>query len=239
MISITGMNGSTVLYYPSPGSDIGEKNARRERVAHGEHFSISSKVGGRMSILPSAWKQNRTKVVAHEPMIVAPSTPITLGEGSLLMLALVRVFFGYLWFQQLFWKLPPDFAGLHSYVVREGQYTFIPGYAFIIQHVFLSNFILLGAGTWIAEFLVSMSLLFGVFSRLGALLALVLALQLYIGLAVAPGEWYWTYGMIVLLAVVFVALPAGRRLGIDQWLAPRLYATTQPTRFMRLVRWFV
>ena len=84
-----------------------------------------------------------------------------------------------------------------------------------------------------------MSLLFGAFSRLGAFLSLVLALQLYVGLAVAPGEWYWTYGMLVLLAVVFVAIPAGRRLGIDQWLAPRLYATTNETRFVRLLRWFV
>jgi thiosulfate dehydrogenase [quinone] large subunit len=171
--------------------------------------------------------------------VLTTQTPsVTLGEGSLLALAVVRVFLGYLWFQQLFWKLPPSFAGLHSYVVREGQYTFVPGYSFIIQHVFLPNFILLGAGTWIAELLVAISLLFGVFSRLGALLSLLLALQLYVGLAVAPGEWYWTYGMLVLLAVVFVAIPAGRRLGIDQWLAPRLN-TMNDTRFVRLLRWFV
>ena len=192
-----------------------------------------------MSILPSTWKQNRTKVVAHEPMIAATSAPITLGEGSLLTLALVRIFFGYLWFQELFWKLPPDFAGLHGYVVEEGKYTFIPGYTFIIQHVFLPNFILLGAGTFIAELLVSISLLFGIFSRLGALLALVLTVQLYVGLAVAPGEWYWTYGMLILLSVVFVAFPSGRRLGFDQWIAPRLHTMTSNTTFMRIVRWLV
>ncbi len=191
-----------------------------------------------MSILPSARRQASKDVLGQE--VLTSATPsVTLGERSLLTLALVRVFLGYLWFQQLFWKLPPTFAGLHDYVVREGKYTFLPGYSFIINHVFLPNFILLGAGTWTAELLVAISLLFGVFSRLGALLSLVLALQLYIGLSVAPGEWYWTYGMLLLLAVVFVTIPAGRRLGIDQWLAPRLASTTNPNRFVRLLHWFV
>jgi len=191
-----------------------------------------------MSILPSAQRQGHKTATVQE--VIAPTTvPVALSEGSLLTLALVRIFFGYLWFQQLFWKLPPDFKGLHSYVVRESQYTFVPGYTFIIQHVFLPNFILLGAGTWIAELLVAISLLFGIFSRLGALLALVLALQLYVGLAVAPGEWYWTYGMIILLAVVFIAIPAGRRLGIDQWLAPRLRTTSENNRFVRLLSRFI
>src|SRR5690242_10052414 len=82
---------------------------------------------------------------------VATSTafaPVTLSESSLVVLALVRLFAGLLWFQQLFWKLPPDFAGLHRYVVTEGQYTFLPAYAYIIQHIFLPNFLLLGAFTW-------------------------------------------------------------------------------------------
>ena len=96
--------------------------------------------------------------------------PVTISERSLVVLALVRIFAGLLWFQQLFWKLPPDFAGLHRYVVEEGQYTFLPGYAYIIQHIFLPNFLLLGAFTWSAELLVAISLLFGVFTRFGALL---------------------------------------------------------------------
>lgn len=190
-----------------------------------------------MSIIPSAKKQEPTDVGAPITHAILPAPVIS--EGGLFTVALVRIFVGYLWFQQLFWKLPPSFSGLHSYVVNEGKYTFLPGYSFIIQHVFLPNFILLGAGTWVAELLVSLSLLFGVFSRLGALLAVVLAVQLYVGLAVAPGEWYWTYGMLVLLGVVLAAIPAGRRLGIDQWLAPRFYTTTTTTRVVRVVRWFV
>jgi thiosulfate dehydrogenase [quinone] large subunit len=171
----------------------------------------------------------------HEPTLA----PVTLSETSLLVLALVRIFVGSLWFQQLVWKMPPTFDGLHRYVVEEGQYTIVPGYSYIIQHVLLPNFFLLGAFTWSAELLVALCLLFGLFSRFGGLLSTILAVQLYLGLAFAPGEWYWTYGMLALLGIVMTVIPAGRRLGIDQWLAPRLRSTAPTYRLARLLSWFV
>jgi thiosulfate dehydrogenase [quinone] large subunit len=168
-----------------------------------------------------------------------PLRPVTLSQRSLLLVALVRIFVGWLWFQQLFWKLPPDFAGLRRYVVKEGTYTFLPGYSFVIQHVLLPNFQVLGAFTWSAELLVALCLLFGLFTRFGAILATVLAVQLYMGLAYAPGEWYWTYGMLVLLGLALAAVPAGRRLGVDQWLALRLDGAGETNRVARTLRWFV
>ncbi len=167
----------------------------------------------------------------------ASLAPITLSESSMFLVALMRIFVGYLWFQQLFWKLPPTFGGLHIFVVREVGGAFIPGYGAIVQHVLLPNFGLLGTFTFTAELLVAISLMFGIFSRAGALLATVLSLQLYIGLS--NTEWYWTYGMLVLLAVVLLPLPTGRRLGIDQWLAPRLQtmASDSSSRVTRLLAW--
>src|SRR5215470_1917542 len=103
--------------------------------------------------------------------------PVLVGERSLFLLALVRLLTGWLWFQQLFWKMPPDFSGLHRYVVQESTSTFLPGYSWIIQHLFLTHFVLLGAFTWGAELAVGLLLLFGVFSRLGALLSTILAVQ--------------------------------------------------------------
>lgn len=167
----------------------------------------------------------------------ASRPPIVIGETSLLVIALVRIFVGYLWFQQLFWKLPPTFGGLHTFVVREVNGTFLPGYGTIVQNVFLANFGLLGTFTFIAELLVALSLMLGIFSRAGALLATILALQLYVGLS--NTEWYWTYGMLVLLGFVLLPLPTGRRLGIDQWLAPRLQALATNNRYARWLSWFV
>src|SRR5438874_12449895 len=175
--------------------------------------------------------------------------PITLSERSITGLALIRIFVGLLWFQQLFWKMPPNFAGLYPYIIRESQHTIIPGYGYILQHTFLSGcsslhstsgctlFVPLAAGVWIAELIVATSLMFGVFTRFGAILGTVLAAQLYVGLGYS--DWYWTYGMLVLLCLALAAIPAGRRMGIDAWLAPRLEAAANDNRVARLLSWFV
>ncbi len=162
-----------------------------------------------MSISASARDRKRVAITGANESGAA-TTPITLSERSMTGLALIRIFVSYLFFQQLFWKMPPSFRGLYPYIIR----------------------------VWTAELLVSISLLFGLFTRLGAILATILSLQLYVGLAYAPGEWIWTYGMLVLLALVLVAVPAGRRLGADQWLAPRLQAAGQH-RLARIASWLV
>jgi uncharacterized membrane protein YphA (DoxX/SURF4 family) len=179
----------------------------------------------------------------------ATVAPITLSERSSIGFAILRLFVGYLWFQQLFWKLPPDFKGLYPYIIRETHFAFIPGYSYLLQHTFLAGcispastagctlFVPLAAGVWTAEFVVSICLLFGVFTRFGAILSTLLALQLYVGLSTS--EWYWTYGTIVLLGFALTLLPAGRRLGVDQWLAPRLQAAASHSRIARWLSWLV
>ena len=182
--------------------------------------------------------QSRSTTPASEASGATPA-PITLSERSSMVFALIRIAVGYLWFQQLVWKMPPSFKGLHPYLVKEGMYTILPGYSYIIQHIFLPNFILLAACVWTAELIASLCLIFGIFTRFGALLSALLALQLYLGLAFAPGEWYWTYGMLVLLGLAIATIPAGRRLGLDQLVAPRLQAAASSNRLVRFLSWFV
>ena len=200
-----------------------------------------------MNISSSASGHKRAAVTGTKESSNA-ALPITLSERSITGFALIRIFVGYLWFQQLFWKMPPDFAGLYPYIIRESQHTIIPGYGYILQHTFLSGctslhtttgctlFVPLAAGVWIAELIVTISLMFGIFTRFGAILGVILAAQLYVGLAYT--EWIWTYGMLVLLCLTLTAIPAGRRLGVDQWLAPRLQAAASNNRFARFVSWF-
>lgn len=204
-----------------------------------------------MGISSSAHDRKGLASAAPAQMQRAASTmPVTLSERSITGYALIRIFVGYLWFQQLFWKLPPDFAGLYNYIVREAQYALTPGYGFLLKHTFLAGctslhntsgctlFVPLAAGVWTAELIVSICLLFGLFTRFGAILSAILGAQLYIGLAYAPGEWYWTYGMLVLLGLGLACIPAGRRLGVDQWLAPRLQAAAHSNRLARVLSWF-
>src|SRR5438874_7385793 len=200
-----------------------------------------------MSISPSANERKHMAATNAKESSIHP--PITLSERSITGFALIRIFVGYLWFQQLFWKMPPNFAGLYPYIIRESQHTIIPGYGYILQHTFLSGcsslhstsgctlFVPLAAGVWIAELIVATSLMFGVFTRFGAILGTVLAAQLYVGLGYS--DWYWTYGMLVLLCLALTAIPAGRRLGFDQWLTPRLREAANSNRLARLLSWFV
>lgn len=196
----------------------------------------------------SSSTNERNEMGVPRTKVTGTTTSITLSERSITGFALIRIFVGYLWFQQLFWKMPPDFAGLYSYIIRESQHTIIPGYGFILQHTFLLGctslhtatgctlYVPLAAGVWIAELIVAISLMFGFFTRFGAILGSVLAIQLYVGLAYT--EWLWTYGMLVLLCLAITAIPAGRRLGIDQWLAPRLQAAAHSNRLAQFVSWF-
>src|SRR5712691_12600301 len=135
-----------------------------------------------MSISASARDRKRVAITGANESGAAPA-PITLSERSMTGLALIRIFVGYLFFQQLFWKMPPDFRGLYSYIIRESQHTIIPGYGVLLQHTFLAGcsslstptgctaFVPLAACVWTAELLVSVSLLFGLFTRFGAILA--------------------------------------------------------------------
>src|SRR5215469_2336587 len=127
-----------------------------------------------MSISSSASDRKGTAAMGAKERST-PDTPITLSERSITGLALIRMFVGYLWFQQLFWKMPPDFRGLYPYLIRESQHTIIPGYDSLLQHTFLAGctslstptgctaFVPLAACVWTAELLVSISLLFGLF----------------------------------------------------------------------------
>ncbi len=78
-----------------------------------------------MSLSSSASDRQRVAVMGAKERGTT-STPITLSERSITGFALIRIFVGYLWFQQLFWKLPPDFRGLYPYIIRESQHTNYP-----------------------------------------------------------------------------------------------------------------
>src|SRR5450759_3138533 len=91
-----------------------------------------------MSISSSASNKKNLANVANKEGAIS-NTPVTLSERSITGFALIRIFVGYLWFQQLFWKLPPTFAGLYGYIVRESQHAIIPGYGALLQHTFLAG----------------------------------------------------------------------------------------------------
>lgn len=149
-----------------------------------------------------------------------------------------RVIYGYLWYTQLLWKMPPrfgcppDFAvttdiharttGLCDWVGVMTIYSKWPLQASLVKQFVVPNMAWFGWIVWLMEAFVAVTLIFGLFTRLGGLAALVQGINLYIGVTAAPFEWYWTYGMLYTLGLIFLAVPTGRTLGLDAWLRPRL-----------------
>src|SRR6266542_6062034 len=146
-------------------------------------------------------------------------------------LGIARIVIGFLWFQQLLWKLPPDFGcgpagdqGLCDWMQREIANPLIPAYAIFVRDLVLPNLGVLGWLVWLTEAAIAVSLLFGVLTRLGGLLGFAQATNLLIGLAAVPHEWYWSYVMLALFCLLFALTSAGRWWGVDAWLLPRLRA---------------
>jgi len=77
---------------------------------------------------------------------------------------------------------------------------------------------------WLAELWIFISMLLGVFTRLGAIVSIGVSLQLFIGLANIPRpyEWEWSYGTMVLLSIAMLAAAGGRFLGVDRWIRDKL-----------------
>jgi len=181
------------------------------------------------------------------------------------VLVIARIVLGYLFFTQLFWKLPPSFScspdfrfttanadgslvrgdGLCDWIgiesvwatrphtlLRAGRHIGVPiSWAarvngVFIDHVVEPNIRWFGWVIWGTEAFIFLSLCLGLFSRLGALVAIGMATQLVVGIAGIsdPEEWEWGYNLILLLAIVLFVSASGRIFGLDARLRPRLLA---------------
>ena len=101
------------------------------------------------------------------------------------------------------------------------------------------NIAVFGWGIWLAEFWVFVSMLMGLLTRFGGLVAIGVSLQLFIGLANIPRpyEWEWSYGLMVLLAVLMFGLAPGRYFGIDAVLRRRFVPPARHGALSRLLGW--
>ena len=114
--------------------------------------------------------------------------------------------------------------GLYHWMVQEVVHgnKILPGFGDMIQNVVLPNWQFFAWLTFFMESAIALTLILGLFSRVGGFLALAQGINLYFGLAKAPYEFDWTYGMMIGLGFIFMFTGAGRVWGVDQWLRPRL-----------------
>src|SRR5215469_10780101 len=92
--------------------------------------------------------------------------------------------------------------------------------------------------TLIAETFIATTLMLGLATRLGSLVAIGMAANITIGILNVPHEWGWTYTMLIMFPVLFLLTGPGRSLGLDAFLGPRLEAAgASGNRLARLLSW--
>ena len=167
---------------------------------------------------------------------VAPLWPI----------GLARILYGYLWWQQSAWKVPSDDfgrksgGGLWYWVQQEIQHPTLAAYKAFLLNVLIPHWTFFGWMTLITETFIGVTLILGLGTRLGSLVAIGMAANVTIGILGVPHEWGWTYTMLIMFPVVFLLTDAGRSFGVDAFLVPPLdRAAAGGSRLGQLIRWLV
>ena len=93
-------------------------------------------------------------------------------------------------------------------------------YGAFLRGFVIPNFSWMAWIIFATELFITVTILFGILARLGALVGTAQALNLTIGLLAVPAEWEWTYIMLTTLNFVLLMTAAGRHIGIDARLHP-------------------
>jgi uncharacterized membrane protein YphA (DoxX/SURF4 family) len=79
----------------------------------------------------------------------------------------------------------------------------------------LPNFYFFAPQVYFSEVLIAVTLILGLFSRLGAFVGALMAINLWLGLYRSPGEWPWTYFFLIIIQIMLLVQTPGRSLGLD------------------------
>src|SRR5262249_17338605 len=139
-----------------------------------------------------------------------------------------------LWIQNASWKLPPRFELLRGYTNDAIVHPVFPPYSWLVEHLVLPNFTFFGWGTLILESCLGAFLLVGLATRFWAVVGFGQTLVILLTVLNRPGEWQWSYLLMLLAHAAIFATAAGRYFGVDGVVRP-----VWQTRPARVYRWLV
>ncbi len=143
-----------------------------------------------------------------------------LTRGGAVALAGLRILVGALWLFNVVWKRPPDFGkaadrGLYRFTKDAVDHPVFPPYSWLVEHLVLPHFTPFGYGVLAAETALAVLLLTGTLVRLAALLGVAQSLAIGLSVARTPGEWPWSYWMLIGIHVVLLLTAAGSVAAVD------------------------
>ena len=156
---------------------------------------------------------------------------------------LVRFFIGGLWWQQSLWKLPPTYTdnpdgsgGLRYWMGEMVKWASTGLQRHFVKEVVLPHFYFFAPQVYFSEVLIAVTLILGLFSRLGAFIGALMAINLWLGLYRSPAEWPWTYFFLIIVQIMLLVQRPGRSLGLDAILLRRKQQLADHGLWGRLVR---
>ena len=156
---------------------------------------------------------------------------------------LARFFIGALWWQQSLWKLPPTYTdnpdgsgGLRYWMDEMTKWASTGLQRHFVKDVVLPHFYFFAPQVYFSEVLIAVTLILGLFSRLGALVGTLMAINLWLGLYRSPAEWPWTYFFLIVVQIMLLVQRPGRSLGLDAILLRYGKASSDGGSWGRLVR---
>lgn len=173
--------------------------------------------------------------------LLSPATG-SPGHGNAITMAALRILLGLLWLYNVSWKRPLDFgqdsgSGLYGFTKDAVDHPVFPPYSWIVDTFVLPNFAAFGWMVLIAETLLAVLLLTGTFVRVAALVGVGQSLAIGLSVAQTPGEWPWSYWLMIGAHLVLVLGVSGAFLAVDGARAksgqPAAH-TTPPVRLLQL-----
>ncbi len=129
---------------------------------------------------------------------------------------LFRALMGSMWFQGAIWKLPlPVSGGLQYWTGQMAENAAYPFYGRLVRDLILPNMAVFDPLVLAVELGLAVSFMLGIAVRPVAMLGVLYALGLWIGLYRHPAEWPWEYIFIAIVQGQFAVHRAGRSLGVD------------------------
>lgn len=161
------------------------------------------------------------------------------------ILAVVRVAAAALWIGNLGWKVPPHFGqgaspdapkDLYQWTSYAVEEPVLGPYAWLVEHLVLPNFAVFAWGTLLVEAGLGAFLLIGLATRFWAVVGVGQTMAILLSVANAPGEWIWSYLLMILVHAVLFATAAGRYAGLDGVLRPHWQASrSRASRLLEVV----
>ncbi len=173
-------------------------------------------------------------------LLFSPTAPPA--TSAQFALAGLRLLVGLIWLYNVVWKLPPDFgersnSGLYHFTHLAIEHPVFKPFSWLVEHLVLPNFTAFGWAVLFAESALAVLLLTGTAVRLAALIGIGQSLAIGLSVAESPGEWPWSYAMLVGIHVVLLLAPSTRYAAVDALRAATSSSVARSTARRLLAGW--